>query len=211
MAAIAGVVILHSGIAAWAMMPEQPIAIPQQQIIQISMVAPTVIKQDVAPKPVEEIKQETPKTPPKEKGMVKIKPEQQPVENKTVDKQEVEPQKMANIQTQTQLTSGLQSANASDKESAITEPVAASYLKNQPPKYPASARRHKQQGTVLLEIQVSTEGSPKAIRVEKSSGFDVLDDAALVAVKQWQFMPARRGSRAVEASVIVPIIFKINS
>lgn len=40
-AAIVGVVALHGGMLAWQMMPSAPIAIPQQQIIQISMVAPS--------------------------------------------------------------------------------------------------------------------------------------------------------------------------
>jgi protein TonB len=190
--AIAGVLILHTGLAAWAMMPEPPAAMPEQQVIQVNMVAPTVIKQDVTPTPV---KKEISKVPPKETGMAKVEPEQE----------------IHKTQAQTKLTSGLQSEEASDLESAITEPVAASYLKNQPPKYPASARKTKQQGTVLLEIRVSSQGDAKSVAVEKSSGFEVLDEAAIEAVKQWKFIPARRGSSVVEANVIVPIEFKINS
>lgn len=210
LAAIAGVTVLHTSIAAWAMMPTPPVAMPAQQIIQISMVAPTTIKQDVSQKPVVEMKKKLTKTPPKETGMVKVE-EQQPItEKKEIEKKEVK-EKIASTQAQTNLTSGLQASDALLQESAITEPVAASYLKNQPPRYPSSARKRKQQGTVMLEIQVSVEGSPKAVKVEKSSGFDTLDKAALSAVKKWKFVPARRGSSVVEASVIVPIVFKINS
>lgn len=208
-AAITGAIMLHTGLAAWAMMPEPPVAIPAQQIIQVSMVAPTVIQNDSTAKPVE-VKKETAKVLPKEQGMVKVEPEQKPIEEKKVEKKEVQ-EKITSTQTQTNLTSGLQSSDATAQESAITEPVPASYLKNQPPKYPMSARRNKQQGMVLLEVKVSAEGSPKSVKVEKSSGFDTLDNAALAAVKKWKFVPARRGSAIVEADVIVPIEFKINS
>jgi periplasmic protein TonB len=208
--ALAGVILLHSGLAAWAMMPEPPVAIPAQQVVQVSMVAPTTIKQDITPKPVSEVTKDAPKAPPKEKGMVKVEPEHKPLEKKKAEKKE-EKKKLENNQAQTKLTSGLQSADATDQESAITEPVPASYLKNQPPKYPLSARKSKQQGVVLLEVRVSTDGRPKSVGIQKSSGVEALDVAALEAVKSWQFVPARRGSSVVEASVIVPIEFKLNS
>jgi protein TonB len=208
MAAFVGVVMIHTGIAAWAMMPEKPIAIPQQQIIQVSMVAPTVVKQEATFEPEPELKKEISEIPPKEVGMVKIEQEKKPI---VKVKEKVEQKEVVNEQSQTNLTSGLQSPDALSQESAVTEPVAASYLKNPPPKYPVLARKNKQQGTVLLDIQVSVEGEPKSVKIEKSSGFDTLDEAALDAVKKWKFVPARRGSSLVEAGVIIPIEFRINS
>ena len=200
---------LHTGLAAWAILPEPPVVLPAQQVIQVSMVAPTVIKQDFTIQSVEVAKERL-SVPPQEKGMVKQDKEQRSVEEKK-DKNKETKQKISSMQPQTKLTSGLQSADASQQESAVTEPVAASYLKNQPPKYPISALKNKQQGTVLLEIKVSVEGEPRSVIIEKSSGFEMLDEAAIAAVKQWKFIPARRGSSVVEANVIVPIKFKLNS
>ena len=66
----------------------------------------------------------------------------------------------------------------------------------------------KEEGTVFLFVQVSAEGTAVTVQVRQSSGFERLDEAALAAVRQWRFVPAKRGAVAVAASVIVPIQFK---
>jgi protein TonB len=38
-----------------------------------------------------------------------------------------------------------------------------------------------------------------------------LDEAALVTVKKWRFVPARRGGEAVSAWVVVPIAFSLTA
>jgi len=85
----------------------------------------------------------------------------------------------------------------------------AAYLHNPKPEYPVAARRFGFQGTVVLRVLIGLEGSPTEIRVEKSSGHNVLDEAALAAVKQWQFEPAREGDLRVAGWVDVPIQFRL--
>jgi len=84
----------------------------------------------------------------------------------------------------------------------------ADYLHNPAPAYPAQSRRLKEEGTVLLLVRVSAEGTPLSVEVRNSSGFERLDEAGLQAVRQWRFVPAKRGSETVAASVLVPIQFK---
>ena len=84
----------------------------------------------------------------------------------------------------------------------------ADYLHNPAPTYPSQSRRLKEEGTVLSLVRVSAEGSPANVEVRQSSGFERLDEAALQAVRQWRFVPAKRGSQNVAASVLVPIQFK---
>jgi protein TonB len=207
-----GAVALHGIVAGIAMQPEPPVAIPQNQIIQISMVAPTIVKEKKAePEPVLK-KKSKPALPPQKKGMVKLQetPEQKPeppqkAEAKTPARDEAQDK----VQMQ-QLTSGLTSPDAMQMASAVTKPVAASYLNNPPPRYPEKARLRKQQGTVLLDVRVKTDGKPRGIRVAKSSGHHSLDQAALQTVRLWEFVPARRGSKHVEANVEIPITFRIN-
>jgi len=83
------------------------------------------------------------------------------------------------------------------------------YLHNPPPFYPLMARHNGYQGTVLVRAEVSVEGNCLQARVEKSSGYAVLDQAALEAVKQWRFLPARRGDQTVAAWVEVPVTFRL--
>ena len=58
---------------------------------------------------------------------------------------------------------------------------------NLPPDYPARARRNGWQGTVLILVRCGATGEVVAVEVISSSGHPLLDDAALAAVRRWQF------------------------
>ncbi|WP_240112240.1 energy transducer TonB [Pseudomonas aeruginosa] len=97
------------------------------------------------------------------------------------------------------------------KPAALTPPSAnAGYLHNPAPEYPALAMRRGWEGTVLLRVHVLASGSPSEIQVQKSSGREALDQAAVKAVKRWSFVPAKRGDKAEDGWVSVPIDFKLN-
>lgn len=87
----------------------------------------------------------------------------------------------------------------------------AAYLDNPRPVYPANAKRLRQTGRVLLRVLVNVEGRPDRVEVETGSGYDMLDRAALDAVRRWKFVPARQGDQAIAATVLVPIQFELNS
>ncbi|MEW6664655.1 MAG: energy transducer TonB [Thermodesulfobacteriota bacterium] len=83
------------------------------------------------------------------------------------------------------------------------------YRLNPAPAYPRMARRRGIQGTVLLDVLVNSLGRVKDLRVSQSSGHDLLDQAALAAVRAWTYEPARRGDEAVEMWVKVPVRFEL--
>lgn len=85
----------------------------------------------------------------------------------------------------------------------------ASYLQNPAPRYPLAARRAGEQGTVTLKVLVTSEGLPRRVEIEKTSGSSRLDTAALDAVKRWRFVPARRGATPIESWVLVPVVFRL--
>ena len=61
-----------------------------------------------------------------------------------------------------------------------------------PPQYPSLAQRNRYQGTVTIEIMVDASGGITSAKVQKSSGFSILDEAALNVVKQrWRFPPGK--------------------
>jgi len=66
----------------------------------------------------------------------------------------------------------------------------------------------REEGQVLLRVLVTTDGRPGRIELNQSSGSGRLDKAAEAAVARWRFVAAKQGERAVEAWVIVPIVFK---
>ncbi|GAA4005929.1 hypothetical protein GCM10022279_32460 [Comamonas faecalis] len=76
---------------------------------------------------------------------------------------------------------------------ALTQPSSsASYLNNPPPVYPAVSRRLGEQGAVLLNVLIGTDGRVQKIEVKQSSGFDRLDRQALSTVSRWRFVPGTR-------------------
>jgi len=85
----------------------------------------------------------------------------------------------------------------------------AAYLHNPEPKYPPLSRRLGEEGRVLLKVRVTADGLAAAVDLEKSSNFERLDEAAKQVVTRWRFVPAKRGEQPIEASVIVPIVFRL--
>ncbi len=83
------------------------------------------------------------------------------------------------------------------------------YRQNPPPRYPRSARRRGYEGSVILEVNVLRDGSVGDLRVLISSGYSVLDKAAVKSVNKWLFEPGLRGDQPVDMWVRVPIRFKI--
>jgi protein TonB len=83
------------------------------------------------------------------------------------------------------------------------------YLKNPEPDYPELARRRHQEGLVLLAVKVTAEGRAERVEIKKSSGFSLLDNAAVEAVRDWEFQPARLGSLALESQIEVPVRFEL--
>jgi TonB family protein len=77
------------------------------------------------------------------------------------------------------------------------------------PRYPESARRDGKEGRVLLRVLVNEEGRTASVQVNRSSGVESLDQAALEAIKRWRFSPARLGDRPVESWVRIPIDFRL--
>jgi protein TonB len=81
---------------------------------------------------------------------------------------------------------------------------------NRKPDYPIEARSRRQQGRVLLRVQVSATGDAASVDIVSSSGHPILDQAARAALRTWRFVPAIRAGTAVAASADVPIEFRMD-
>jgi periplasmic protein TonB len=57
------------------------------------------------------------------------------------------------------------------------------------PEYPAAARRAEEEGTVVLKFLVDVDGKVIQSQVDKSSGSNLLDDAARNALSRCLFKP----------------------
>lgn len=77
------------------------------------------------------------------------------------------------------------------------------------PDYPPQCRRLGIEGNVRVKVLVGTDGRPRDVVIDRSSGDPRLDDAALDAVRQWRFEPARSDGKAVQTRLAVPIRFEL--
>jgi protein TonB len=57
------------------------------------------------------------------------------------------------------------------------------------PEYPAASRRQEEQGGVVLSFLINESGRVVESKVERSSGYSRLDEAARVALSLCQFKP----------------------
>ena len=82
-------------------------------------------------------------------------------------------------------------------------------IRKVPPVYPEFAKKSGIQGDVWLEVEVFTDGTVGAVEVKQSlmSGPNGLDEAAVKAVKQWEFSPAKSGGKPVACWVTFPVGF----
>ncbi len=74
--------------------------------------------------------------------------------------------------------------------------------------YPPSALDEGREATVELFVTVADDGTVASAEIATSAGAD-FDEAALAAIRQWKFEPARRGDQAVQSRIRVPFEFAI--
>ncbi len=76
-----------------------------------------------------------------------------------------------------------------------------------PPIYPHQSIRRNQEGTTLIRAKVSRSGGIEKLMIYQSSGYALLDQAAMTAVQKWEFEPAKQNGLIVSSWVQVPVNF----
>ncbi len=84
------------------------------------------------------------------------------------------------------------------------------YRSNPKPTYPSESRRAGQQGIVFIAVEVTAEGRVASAQLSRSSGYPLLDTAALQAIRRWTFEPARTAGIATSSRVEVPVRFDLS-
>jgi protein TonB len=78
-----------------------------------------------------------------------------------------------------------------------------------PAAYPSRAIELGHQGEALVRVRLEASGEAAEILLWRGTGHEMLDKAALAAVRGWQFLPAMRQGRAVAAWVEIPVRFHL--
>ncbi len=211
---------------AWLAMPSDDTnkeVITPPKPIMVNWIDAPVAKTAAAPapkaEPKPEPKQEKPKPKPRPK-VVKPQPvvatQRQtasemsvPVDEPVIEKQTSEATTPTQPAPAVSSASPANSPAESDQRPTSLPSLNADYLNNPPPSYPPQSRQLGEQGKVLLRVLVNANGDVEQVNLRKSSGYQRLDQAAQDSVKQWRFVPAKRGDQAVTAWVVVPISFSL--
>ncbi|MBP2626834.1 MAG: hypothetical protein H6Q68_1545 [Firmicutes bacterium] len=84
------------------------------------------------------------------------------------------------------------------------------YLYGPKPDYPQAARKARWEGAVAVRVRIDVDGSVTMASVKEGSGYDILDEAAVQAVKKWRFSPATKGGVPVASSHDVRVRFRLD-
>jgi protein TonB len=84
------------------------------------------------------------------------------------------------------------------------------YRENTPPLYPEIARIRGYEGIVLVAVEILPDGRVGNTKIRKSSGYAILDQSAVQAVKPWKFEPARKKGKPFAIWVELPIKFVLH-
>jgi periplasmic protein TonB len=76
------------------------------------------------------------------------------------------------------------------------------------PEYSEDARKAKLQGTVVLHIEVGTDGRAQNITVQRSLGLG-LDERAMEAVRNWKFKPGTINGKPAVVEAIIEVNFRL--
>ncbi len=83
------------------------------------------------------------------------------------------------------------------------------YRENPPPGYPEMARRQGYEGIVIVAAEILDDGRVGKTVISKSSGYTILDQTAVDAVKAWKFEPAKKSGIPYKTWAELPIKFTI--
>lgn len=185
---------------------------PKDQPKQQATVEKKVQKQVVKKKAVK------PKQKPKPKNKMVKKPTiSEPVETKKkILKEKVETKPTTNtvkkkdkpVEKESTAKPVVSKSGATEKPQLVQKP---SFLKRpNAPRYPRIAQRKGIEGTALYEIWLNENGKQIKQELITSSGAQVLDEAALSAIRDWQFSPQLIDGQAIAHRVQIPVRFSLN-
>ena len=76
------------------------------------------------------------------------------------------------------------------------------------PQYTEEARRTGLEGTVVLNVVVTSEGNTRDMRVVRSLGMG-LDEKAIEAVSKWKFSPGMKDGKPVDVQASIQVNFRL--
>jgi len=145
---------------------------------------------------------------PEPKPKPKPKPKPQPKPKPKIEKP-VEPPKP--VQPPSGAPEGAEVTQAPVQGPPPNEPIMVSsveYLGRRPmPVYPMTSKRLREEGRVVVLVEINTQGLVERASIAQSSGYNRLDDSALAAARKARLKPLTRNGVAYPAKAKLPFDF----
>ena len=145
-------------------------------------------KESPVPEPVVKPEPEPSPTPKVEPAIVKKQRQAKAAQERELARKRIEEKRRQKLTAQKAENARKKAATTAAGQRTVSKPSGISQPK---PKYPPAARRAGQQGTVTLSFTIGSSGKVISARIAKSSGYILLDNAAISAIRGWRFKPAR--------------------
>lgn len=159
------------------------------------------------PEPITQPEPEPSPTPKADPAIIKKQNQAKAARERELARKRIEEKRRQKLNAQKAENARKKAATAVARQRTVSKPSGISQPK---PKYPPAARRAGQQGTVTLSFTIGSSGEVISARIAKSSGYILLDNAALSAIRSWRFKPARNAlGEAVSYSYTLPVPFRL--
>lgn len=215
------VVALHAALIAVVLMNRAPRTVAvQSQTITAELLKPDPVAAPVAvqstptpppPKPVPHVTREKPKVQPKPKPTPTPLPVAEAPSQHTIDT----PAPAAPTPpAPTPPAPAAAAAPAQGKPTMnISAPKNVSHISCQiiQPDYPTLSKRRGETGTAMVHFIVGISGKIENVTLQKSSGYNRLDDAALQAVRASPCQPYLEDGQPIRAAASVPFDFNLTN
>jgi protein TonB len=204
---VIAVLLLHGGVL-WALQAGLlrrvvDVLVPPQMLVE--MYTPKEDKPEPPPPPPVPVKTKlAPVTPPV--PLAVATPAPQPSEL-TLAPVEPSPPAYTGEKTSTTTTATTSTAVAPAPPKLELPSSDADYLNNPKPPYPPLSKRMGEQGTVVIRTLIGANGLAQDASIQKSSGVDRLDQAALATARKWRYVPGKRAGVAEAMWFNVPFNF----
>jgi protein TonB len=217
--AAAAAVLLHAGLVAAVIggldsNPKQE-KVPETLSVQLLAPAPAPAPQPAPPQPAS-----LPPPPKKERAEPKPRTTPKPLPQSKAAAPSLAPEIQSETKPSLAAASPAAPAPAAPATAAALSPAPpartsaseASYAStNRTPPYPRIALSNGDEGTVILRVLVTAEGTAGAVEIKSSSGHPLLDESARKTVLTWRFKPATVDGKPVAEWYQVPIPFKLQN
>ena len=195
---------------------EEPVI--EEPVVEETVVEETVVEESIVePEPLKEpepiIEPEPVVDAPAEKVVATEAPsEQKVVQPKALvekPKPQPKPKPKAESKPKPKPKAGAESNRAVQQAKAVYSETDVSVLSKPMPGYPRSALQRRMQGTVQVLIQVSAQGVPQSVKIARSSGHQLLDNAAEKAAMKVRLKPVKINGVATPINVTISYQFKL--